>query len=165
MQLLGHFTHGAVRLRLGEFVAARTIMERCMDLTDPTAYRTVEGLSFDPYVQMLTYLAVTLAYLGYIDQARSRMDEALSESRRLGHAHSLVRGLNIANWIGWVTGAPEVHLNGISGSIDRARLSALSELGTGIPGQIVGRARTSAGRPRPAHAGVGGVTCHGGRHK
>ncbi len=43
----------------------------------------------DPYVATLTYLAVTLAYQGYIDQARSRMDEALSEARRLKHAHTL----------------------------------------------------------------------------
>ena len=38
---------------------------------------------------MLASLALTLAYLGYIDQARSRMDEALSEARRLRHAHTL----------------------------------------------------------------------------
>jgi hypothetical protein len=61
-------------------------------------------------VMVLTFLAVTLAYLGYIDQARSRMDEALSEARRVGHAHTLVHGLNLANWIDWLTRAPEVHL-------------------------------------------------------
>ena len=43
---------------------------------------------------MLAYLAVTLAYLGYIDQARSRMDEALSEARRLKHAHTLAHVLS-----------------------------------------------------------------------
>ena len=48
------------------------------------------GLSFDPYAAMLVYLALTLACLGYVDQARSRMDEALAEARRLGHVHTLV---------------------------------------------------------------------------
>ena len=47
------------------------------------------GLSDDPYAAMLAHLAVTLAYLGYIDQARSRLNEALSEARRLRHAHTL----------------------------------------------------------------------------
>ena len=65
------------------------------------------GLSFDPYATMLAYLAVTLAYLGYIDQARSRMDEALSEARRLRHAHTLAHVLAYANWIDWLTGSPD----------------------------------------------------------
>jgi predicted ATPase len=37
---------------------------------------------------MLAHLAVTLAYLGYIDQARSRLDEALSETLGIEHAHA-----------------------------------------------------------------------------
>ena len=73
-----------------------------MGLADP-AHRTIEGLSFDPYAAMLTYLAITLACLGYIDQARSRMDEALSEARRLKHAHTLAHVLAFANWIDWLT--------------------------------------------------------------
>jgi hypothetical protein len=54
-----------------------------MSLADPP-HRTTKGLSFDPYALMLAYLALTLAYLGYIDQARSRMKEAISEARRIG---------------------------------------------------------------------------------
>ena len=40
---------------------------------------------------------MTLAYLGYLDQARSRLDEALSEARRLEHAHTLATVLVVAN--------------------------------------------------------------------
>jgi class 3 adenylate cyclase/tetratricopeptide (TPR) repeat protein len=108
-QLLGRYMHGTTRLYLGEFVAARAALERSVGLAD-SAHRTIAGLAYDPYVMVLTFLAVTLAYLGYIDQARSRMDEALSEARRVGHAHTLVHGLNLANWIDWLTRAPEVHL-------------------------------------------------------
>ncbi len=36
---------------------------------------------------------MTLAYLGYVDQAWARMDEALSEARRLRHVHTLVHVL------------------------------------------------------------------------
>ena len=46
-----------------------------------------------PTLRCSRYLALTLAYLGYIDQARSRMDEALSEARRLGHVHTLAHVL------------------------------------------------------------------------
>jgi tetratricopeptide (TPR) repeat protein len=80
-----------------------------MGLADQ-AYRTIPGLAYDPYAMVLIFLAVTLAYLGYVDQARSRINQALSEGRRLGRAHTLVHGLNLANWIDWLTRAPEMHL-------------------------------------------------------
>ena len=57
---------------------------------------SVRGLSFDPYAATLAYLGLTMAYLGYIDQARSRMDKALSEARRLRHVHTLVHVLHFA---------------------------------------------------------------------
>jgi predicted ATPase len=38
---------------------------------------------------VLGYLAVTLGYLGYFNQARSRVHEGLSEARRLHHVHTL----------------------------------------------------------------------------
>ena len=80
-----------------------------MGLAD-SAHRTVGGMSVDPYATMLGYLAMTLAYLGYIHQAWGWMDEALSEARRLRHVHTLVHVLHFANWLGWVTGLPMTHL-------------------------------------------------------
>jgi tetratricopeptide (TPR) repeat protein len=58
---------------------------------------------------MLTFLALTLAYLGYIDQARSLMDEALSEAHRLKHVHTLAHVLVFACWIDWLTCSPIAH--------------------------------------------------------
>jgi len=108
--LLGRYMHGITRCLLGEFVAARALLERSMGLSDP-AHRTVgAGLPYDPYAAMLTWLALTQACLGYIDQARSRMDEALSEARRLEHVHSLANVLWFANWLDWLTCSPMVHL-------------------------------------------------------
>ena len=72
---------------------------------------------------MLTYLAVTLAYLGYIDQARSRMDEALSEARRLGHAHTLAHVLAYRELDRLAHPLAYGAHRGSSGSIDRARIS------------------------------------------
>ncbi len=78
---------------------------------------------------LLISCAMTLAYLGYIDQARSRMDEALSEARRLGHVHTLAHVLHFANWLDWLTRSPMVHTGGISGSDDRAWFSVLFWVG------------------------------------
>src|SRR3954469_12099545 len=77
-----------------------------MALAKP-AHSTV---SFDTYTALLTWLALVLAYLGYIDQARSRMDQALSEARRLGHVHISAHVLDTATWIEWLTRSPYVHL-------------------------------------------------------
>ncbi|MFL5284016.1 MAG: AAA family ATPase [Rhodopila sp.] len=106
-QLFGRFARGSTLSWLGEFVTARAILERCMDIANP-AHRG--GLAIDPYAVMLTYLALTLTCLGYIDQARSRMDEALFEARRLGHAHTTAHVLGFANRINWLTCSPMVHI-------------------------------------------------------
>jgi len=107
-QLQGRRMHGLIRCYLGQFVAARALLERCFGLSDP-AHRAVRGgLSGDPYALMLAYLAVTLAHLGYIDQARSRLEEALSEARRLKHAVTLAGVLNFASWMDSITHSPEL---------------------------------------------------------
>ena len=124
------------------------------------------GMSVDPYAVMLAYLALTLAYLGYIDQARSRMDEALSEARRLGHVHTLAHVLALRD---------------LDSTRSPARLWCTSEeflalstehgfpfylgLGTGIPRTVVDRGRASTGRPCAAHAGAGGTACYRSRCK
>jgi class 3 adenylate cyclase/tetratricopeptide (TPR) repeat protein len=95
-QLLGRSDNGWTRYRLGEFVAARALLEQCHGLTDPAHRAVGAGLSSDPYAEMLAYLALTLAYLGYIDQGRSRLNEALSEARRLRHTHTQALVLGIA---------------------------------------------------------------------
>jgi tetratricopeptide (TPR) repeat protein len=102
VQLMGRLTHGLTRFFLGEFVTARALLERNTLLANPV-HRNIRGLSFDPYVANAAFLATTLAHLGYIDQARSRIDEALSEAYRLKHAHSLAFALDHANRIDWST--------------------------------------------------------------
>ena len=59
----------------------------------------------DPHASNLAYLALTLAYLGYIDQARARMDEALSEARRIDHSYTRVRVLNTACGVEAIAGS------------------------------------------------------------
>jgi class 3 adenylate cyclase/tetratricopeptide (TPR) repeat protein len=106
-QLRGRRANGMTRLHLGEFVAARTLLDQCHGLAD--AHRSIgAGLAEDPYATMLAYLALTLAYLGYIDQSRLRLEEALTETRRLRHAQTLAGVLIFANWTGWITRSPEL---------------------------------------------------------
>jgi class 3 adenylate cyclase/tetratricopeptide (TPR) repeat protein len=106
-QLKGRRIQGLTRCYLGEFVAARALLEQCHRLGDP-AHRIIGAEPVeDPFAVMLANLAVTLTYLGYIDQARMRLNEALSEGRRLRHAQTLAYVIWFANWIGRITRSPE----------------------------------------------------------
>jgi tetratricopeptide (TPR) repeat protein len=107
LQLRGRRANGMTRLHLGDFVAARALLDQCHGLAD--AHRGIgAGLAEDPYATMLAYLAVTLAHLGYIDQSRLRLEEAFTETRRLGHAQTLAIVLIFANWTAWITRSPEI---------------------------------------------------------
>jgi class 3 adenylate cyclase/tetratricopeptide (TPR) repeat protein len=109
-QLLGRLLHGCSHELLGEFATAHTLLEQCFGLADP-AHRAIGGLAFAPYATLLANLARTLAYLGYVDKARSRMEEALDEVRRLHRVNALVHILNFATWLDWLTYSPLVHLD------------------------------------------------------
>jgi predicted ATPase len=54
----------------------------------------------------LGYLANTLAYLGYFDQAQSRANEGLVEARRLQHAHTLAANLCCMCWVASIANSP-----------------------------------------------------------
>ena len=45
-----------------------------------------------------------LMYLGYMDQARSRISEGLSEARQLKHPYALTTALGFAGWAAIVGG-------------------------------------------------------------
>jgi class 3 adenylate cyclase/tetratricopeptide (TPR) repeat protein len=108
-QLLGRRVSGLTRYYIGEFAAARALFEQCHGFADP-AYRRASGeMSEDPYCAMLIELAASLSRLGYIDQARLRLNDALSEARRLKHARTLALVLTFANSIEWITRLPEWH--------------------------------------------------------
>jgi tetratricopeptide (TPR) repeat protein len=109
VQLMGRWAGGFTRLFLGDFVAARALLERCHGLADP-ALRGGEVPSelYPTYAMMLASLAWTLVRLGYIDQARSRLEEALSEARQLGRADTLADVLLLAGLVDPWTGSPEM---------------------------------------------------------
>jgi predicted ATPase/class 3 adenylate cyclase len=108
VQLLGRRAHGVTRYHLGEFIAARVLLELCVGLSNPAHRAVGAGLSEDPNATMLAQLAVTLAHLGYVDQASSRLNEALSEARRLRHPHTLANVLGYATSMQSLTRSPEL---------------------------------------------------------
>ncbi len=109
-QLIGRDFRGLACCCLGQFVAARDLLERCHGLADPAVRAAASaGLALaDLYAVMLAHLAITLAYLGFIDQARSRLNEALAEARRLAHAFTLAHVLAWAVSVSWTTRSPEM---------------------------------------------------------
>jgi len=106
-QLQGRRAQGATRYFLGDFVAARALLEQCHGLCEPMHRATGAGLSADPYAMTLAQLALTLVPLGYINQARMRFSEALSEARRHRHALTLANVLVRANVFDWFVRAAE----------------------------------------------------------
>jgi len=94
------------RCYLGQFVAPRALLEQCHGLGDP-ALRSI-GAGQDTYATMLAQLAVTLALLGDIDQARVRLSEAFSEARRFRQGLTLPNVLVRANWIASITRSTEM---------------------------------------------------------
>jgi hypothetical protein len=97
---------------------------------------------------MLAYLAWTLAIMGYVDQARSRLDEALSEARRLGHVNTLADCADFRKrhrqhpGIAGVAGARRRN----AGAFGRARLAAAFGLGNRVSRRGTGSRAESARR-------------------
>jgi hypothetical protein len=156
--LMGRSASGYTRFFLGDFVAARALLERCHGLADP-ANRGHGSVGL--YAMMLASLACTLAYLGYIDQARSRLNEALSEARQLRHAQTQAEVLSIASTVDLITGSPEMQRRA-------EELLALSTehgfpfffgLGNSVSRNIVDRARAGTGRPLADHTRDRGNAC------
>jgi tetratricopeptide (TPR) repeat protein len=104
-QMVGHTLQGMSRLHLGELVAARVLLEEHADPAHPPVNPRVAHFQ----ALGLAYLGFTLALLGYIDQARSRMGEALSLARQIRSAPTLAVVLICASGLDYVIGLPSIH--------------------------------------------------------
>ena len=109
--LMGRLSYGHICLFSGEFVTAKVVLEQCYAMNNPAA-RSANRAAFatvtaeDPHVVSLGNLAVSLGYLGYVDAARSRAREALSEASRIGQVHSLAHASVFASWMECAVGSP-----------------------------------------------------------
>jgi tetratricopeptide (TPR) repeat protein len=105
--LFGPFLHGINHHQLGEFAAARALFERCQGLRAPALRRTLSKLApQDAYAVMLLYLGISLAHLGYFDQAWRWANEGLSEARQLRHAYTLAFCLLYMCWVATLANEP-----------------------------------------------------------
>jgi hypothetical protein len=105
IQVVGCQLQGVSRFNLGEFVAARTLLEEHADPAHPP----VDLWSAHFHAARLAVLGLTLALLGYIDQARLRTGEALSLARRIRSAPALAQVLIYASSLDFHTGSPLIH--------------------------------------------------------
>jgi predicted ATPase len=104
----GLMHQGNVSCWLGKFTEARACYENALSLWD-LKYSAFAATPEHPYVASLCHLSRALLCLGYVDQARSRRDEALAQARPLP-LYNLVFVQVQAWWgIDWVTagGKPE----------------------------------------------------------
>jgi hypothetical protein len=109
MLLAGRTNQGIICFYSGQFVTAGDVLEQCYaDPADRPAVRAA-GATVSPldlYSGMLVYSAMSLAYLGYVDAARARVREALSEASRLEHVYTLTHASLYAAWIECAVGSP-----------------------------------------------------------
>jgi class 3 adenylate cyclase/predicted ATPase len=107
--MMGHRLSGIACFYRGELLASRGHLDQALTRFDP-AHRPFY-MSFhifqDPLVPLLNYLSFDLVCLGYLDQGRARIEAAVKEASKLGHAYGLAVALTRACWVDWATGSCE----------------------------------------------------------
>jgi predicted ATPase len=97
---IAHSMLGVVLTWLGEITVAREHLEQGQNLYDPQQHRFMALLYGDDLgVVCLSYGASALWYLGYPNQARRRMQEALSLARELSMPYAMAFALDSAAWL------------------------------------------------------------------
>ena len=75
---------------LGELVTAREHLRTAVTLYDPKKHQSHAFIyGQDPGVASLSYEARVLGYLGYLEQAEAKAEQALTLAKNLAHPHSL----------------------------------------------------------------------------
>ena len=128
----GIFPTGSSCFFLGEITAAHARFEQSLGLSDP-AHRALNVAG--QYAGTLVHLATTLAILGYIDQARSRVEEAVWSPAGLGTRSQRRRVvLGVLDRVGQRFGSCAATARGRGhSSVERTRFSVLARLGACMP--------------------------------
>lgn len=94
-RLLGHRVLGTTLFELGEFIAAKTQLQRALVVVCPTAGPLSARIPYDPQVSGRAWLSLTLAVLGNPEQAMAQADQALAEAEQLQHHNTLALVLSL----------------------------------------------------------------------
>jgi DNA-binding winged helix-turn-helix (wHTH) protein/predicted ATPase len=96
--LWAHTVQGLASATMGELPTALRHLEAGIGLYDSQLHRPSRTriAQQDPHVTNLSYAALTLWRLGYPDQARKRVDEALTWAQELAHPSNLALVLDVA---------------------------------------------------------------------
>jgi class 3 adenylate cyclase/tetratricopeptide (TPR) repeat protein len=105
VQWFGRVAQGTSYLYLGELISAHALLEEHDDPVHPP----VDPRHIHFHAWRLAAAGLALTFLGYVDQAYSRMGEAISLARRLRSAPTLGQMLNYASVLDWATGSPLIH--------------------------------------------------------
>jgi hypothetical protein len=94
LSLMVHAVVGSTLLWLGEFALAQAHLDQAFAFYDPERHRDLAyHMGQDPKLWALGFVAQTLWYRGYPDQALERIRHALSLAQALSHPLSLVSAL------------------------------------------------------------------------
>jgi predicted ATPase len=106
-RFIGSSYLGQTYYYLGEFTDSRTCFEDALDLWDPTfwSFEAANDLAHLAHLADLLHLSRTLHFLGYVDQARCRRDEALAEARA-SSPYNFIYALCITWWVDWTIDSP-----------------------------------------------------------
>jgi predicted ATPase len=86
--MLGHRALGATLFQIGEFTSARTHLQRLLDLDTAGNRLLSAALPYDPTISGRAWLSLTLAVLGYPDQAVAQAEKTLGDAMRLQHQNT-----------------------------------------------------------------------------
>jgi class 3 adenylate cyclase/predicted ATPase len=98
--LEAHHALGVSLLLLGEFVQGFEHLKQGTAIYDPRQHAALAYVSGqDSGVACLSYESWALWFLGYPDQARARIREALTLAQKVSHPVSAAAASNIASWV------------------------------------------------------------------
>lgn len=96
----GHYVLGVTAFWHGEYAQAKEHLERALDYYDVRHHEVHTALyTQDPGVICHVRLALTLWYMGDVEEAQQQCAEGIALARRLGHPFTEAYALNIAAWL------------------------------------------------------------------
>ena len=148
--LVAHDALGDTNLWMGELRAARRHLERGVALYDRERLESDATLyGYDSGLACLSFLSLTLWYLGFPDQGRRRADEALALARELGRPAGIAQTMFFTAWVHQLLGDFSTALTGTEELIslsDDHGLPMYSAAGRLLQGELrVGQGRAEEG--------------------